>query len=428
MRAPETDTQPRRRSRNTSPAPGDVGPREPAPRHCMVVHARYPLTETRVQREAEALVAAGFEVDVICLREPGELPHERSRGVEIHRLPVRLDKRSLLRQLRSYVRFMILASVRLSKLHLRRRYGTVQVHNLPDFLVYSALVPKAQGVPVILDLHDLMPEFFAGRFGPHGRRSVARLIRWQERLACRFADHVITVSEHWRQELIRRGVPKDKCSVVMNVADERVFARPRSPRSADGEFRLIYHGTVTQRYGLDLAIRAVALVKEEIPEVRLTILGQGDQMPELARLRGQLGLEEIVELHDEFRSAEDLPQFIEGADLGIVPYRNDLFTDGLLPTKLMEYAVMGIPCIAARTTAIDAYFRDTMVEFFVPGDAADLARCIRELHMDPIRLAHLSRKSRDFTLRHNWTDIGAGYVATIRRLSAPARYGEPITR
>jgi len=385
-------------------------------RHCMVVHAYYPLTETRVQRQAEALVDAGYAVDVICLRDSGERPRDRYRGVEIHRLPVRIEKASLSGQLLAYLRFLVLASIRLTKLHLLRRFGTVQVHNLPDFLVFCALIPKLQNVPVILDLHDLMPEFFAGRFGVNDHRFLQPLVRWQERLACGFADHVITVSERWRQTLIERGLPKDKCTVVMNVADERIFVPRRKPPSPRSEFRLIYHGTVTHRYGLDVALRAIALVREEIPEMRFTVLGKGDGMLELVDLRRQLGLEDLIDLADEFVLAEDLPSVIAGADLGVVPYRDDVFTDGLLPTKLMEYAAMGIPSIAARTTAIDAYFRDTMVEFFTPGDAEDLARCIRRLHADPDRLAGLARGSRNFTRRYNWAATSAQYVATVRRL------------
>jgi glycosyltransferase involved in cell wall biosynthesis len=88
--------------------------------------------------------------------------------------------------------------------------------------------------------------------------------------------------------------------VVMNLADEHLFTRPRSHRAPDGEFRLIYHGTLTYPCGLDLGMRAVALLKEEIPEIRLTILGMGHQMPELARLRRELGLEGFVELHEGF--------------------------------------------------------------------------------------------------------------------------------
>jgi glycosyltransferase involved in cell wall biosynthesis len=386
----------------------------------MVVHAYYPLAETRVQREAEALVAAGFDVDVICLRDAGESARDRWGGVEIHRLPARVDKRGLAAQFRSYLRFFLLASCRLTRLHLRRRYRTVQVHNLPDFLVFCAFVPKLQGVPVILDLHDLMPEFFAGRFG-QDRPMVARMVRWQERLACRFADQVITVSDHWRQELVDRGVPTERCSVVMNLADERIFHPPARParcraRAMEVGFGLLYHGTVTHRYGLDLAVLAVARLRGEIPGIQLTILGEGDQMPRLRELVLELALGAHVDLQDRLLPAEALPGVIAAADLGIVPYRNDVFTDGLVPTKLLEYAAMGLPCVAARTTAIEATFGDSVAAYFTPGDVEGLARCIHQLWKDPAARDRLAVGSRHFNRRHNWTQAGGDYAALVAGL------------
>jgi glycosyltransferase involved in cell wall biosynthesis len=262
-----------------------------------------------------------------------------------------------------------------------------------------------------------MPEFFAGRFGQGPARHLLRVVRLQERLSCRFADHVITVSEHWRRTLIDRGVPPARCSVVMNVADERVFTPPAVSRPNEGT-HLIYHGTVTRRYGLDLAIRAVAIVRDEIPGIRLTIIGRGDDMEALGRLRRELGVEDLVELRDELVLAEDLPPLLAEADIGLAPYRDDVFTDGLLPTKLMEYAVMGMPCIAARTTAIEGTFRDTFVSFFTPGDAEDLARRIRELHADAEFRASLARGTATFTARANWAEVGARYVALVEGLAA----------
>jgi glycosyltransferase involved in cell wall biosynthesis len=397
----------------------------------MVVYARYPLGETRVQREAEALVSRGYEVDVICARLPGERAVGEHRGVEIYReefrFPMRLSKAGKVgREFLNYLRFFVAAGARLARLHRQNPYNTVQVHNLPDFLVFCAVLPKLGGVPVILDLHDLMPEFYAARFGQDARSLPGRLIRLQERLACRFADHVITVSDHWRQALIARGVPASKCSVVMNVADDTIFrpmsrdARSRSPDHAGpagrGGLRMIYHGTLVERYGLDLAIRAVDKVRHDVPGIHLTLLGMGIDVPALAGLIQELGLEEHVTLRHELCPAEELPTVIRAADVGIVPYRNDVFTDGLLPTKLMEYAALGVPAIAARTTAIEVYFSDTMVEFFEPNDVDDLARCIRALYGNPQRLAELRDGCERFNQRYNWTRIGAEYVALVERL------------
>jgi len=390
-------------------------------RHCMVVHAYYPLTETRVRREAEGLVRSGYEVDVVCPRQPGEPARERYRGVEVHRLPARIDKRSLARQFLGYVHFFVLATIWVARLHRRRRYSTVQVHNLPDFLVFCAIVPKLQRVPVILDLHDLMPEFFAGRFGTGKRRFLSRVVAFQERAACRFADHVITVSHHWRDTLVRRGVGASKCSVVMNVADESVFTPVPRPVARSGRFELVYHGTVAYRYGLDLVLEAIARLKDRVPALHLTVIGRGDQMADLVALRERLGIGRHVDLRDEYVVADQLPAILGPAALGVVAYRNDVFTDGLVPTKLMEYAVMGIPCVASRTTAIAAYFDGAMVDFCEPGAPDALARAIERLYADPVRRRRLSRNARRFTERYNWERIGAEYVQLVSKLGDRVR-------
>ncbi len=387
----------------------------------MVVHAYYPHGETRVQREAEALVKAGWEVDVICLRQPREPSRVRYRSVEVHRMPVRRWRGGVARQLANYVHFLVLATLRLNRLDRRRRYATVQVHNVPDFLVFSALTAKLRGSRVLLDLHDLMPEFFAARSPGRVSSLLSGLILAQERAACRFADHVITVSEHWREALAERGVDRDRCSVVMNVADPAIFAHvdPEDrPAPSPGGLKLIYHGTIPERYGLDLAIRAVHLVRQQFPDTHLTIVGSGEHLPELVRLVGELELDGSVSFL-RGRIAEKLPELISAADLGIVPYRDDPFTDGLLPTKLMEYAAVGLPAIAARTSAIESYFENTMVEFFTPGSVDDLVRCLLQLSRSPERLMELAGGSRRFNDRYSWASIAPEYVSLVDRLGAP---------
>jgi len=397
----------------------------PLMRHCMIVHAYYPLGETRVEREARALTRAGYAVDVICLRAAGEQPVERDGGITIYRLPVGRHKgRGAAVQLLEYVAFLLLAMIRLTRLHLRAPYRVVQAHNLPDFLVFAALPARLMGARVVLDIHDLMPEFYASRFGTGLDSLPVRLVKLQERWSCRFADGVITVSDHWRQVLIGRGVAPQKCSVVMNVADDSIFHPPAEPlpllRDPCG-LRLIYHGSLARHYGLDLAIRAVDQVRTDIPGIHLTLLGDGDYVSELRRLIEELGIEAQVRLINELRPAEELPAIIATADLGIAPYRNDTFTDGLLPTKLMEYAALGMAAVAARTTAIERTFGGTMVALFEPGDVDSLAACLRDLHAHPEQIAELRAGSALFNECYNWPKISAAYVATVDGLAAGRR-------
>ncbi len=387
-------------------------------RHCMVVHAYYPVGETRVERQAQALLAQGTEVDLICLRFTGEPARATVDGVEVYRLPVKRHAGGFIIRLFEYLSFFALAFVRLTTLYLQRRYDVVQVHNLPDFLVFVAIIPKLAGAQVILDLHDLMPEFYAERFQRSLDSLPVRLIRWQEWLSCRFADHIITVTELWRQALIERGQPAGKVTVVMNVADDRIFYRDAaSAPEDDGRFRLIYHGTLDQRYGLDLALRAINLVRQTAPEVHLTLHGGGEHRRTLVSLADELGLQDYVRFSTHFVPTAELPKLLRRAHLAIVPYRDGVFTGGILPTKLMEYAALGIPAIAAHTPAIAAYFDETMVQFFTPGDIDDLARCILALYSDRKRLAQLAQGADRFNQRYNWEKLGAEYVALVGRLS-----------
>ncbi|MBN1219965.1 MAG: glycosyltransferase family 4 protein [Anaerolineae bacterium] len=392
-------------------------------RHCMVVHAHYPMAETRVQREAEALLAHGFQVDVICLLWPGEAAFEVVRGINVYRLPIHTvsKEQSLISQLLEYLHFFVLAAFKLTRLHLKKRYNVIQVHNLPDFLVFCALLPKLGGTPIILDIHDVIPEFLAARTGRSLDSWLVRLAAWQEQLSCGFADHVITVTEPWRQVLVKRGVPQEKTSVVMNMADSQLFhpgVRQQVIEQRDrNTFHLIYHGVQTYRHGLDILLRAVAQVWDQIPELYLTLHGEGAYRGELERLVGELGLTDCVHFTKRYVPVSELPALIANADVGVIPYRTDIFTDGILPTKLMEYVSLGIPVIASRTSAIEAYFDETTIEFFAPGNVDDLARCLLKLHTDRNRREQLVQNGTKFREQYKWGKISTEYASLVVRLS-----------
>lgn len=394
-------------------------------RHCMVVHAYYPITETRVERQAQALLDEGTEVDVICLGSSRRYERGIVDGVTVHRLPVRRHgSQGAAVQMFEYLGFFWLALFRLGRLHLRRPYDTIQVHNLPDFLVFAALVPKLTGARVLLDLHDLMPEFYAERFERRMDSLWVRLIRWQEWLSCHFADQIITVTDLWRQSLIARGQPADKITVVMNVADERVFNQAALDRvkgeknqGGSGQFQLIYHGAMDHRHGLDLLLRAIDRVRQEAPDLRLILHGRGRARPALEALVKELDLEDRVQFSQRFVSTEDLPALLGQADLAVVPYREGVFTSGILPTKLMEYAALGIPAIASRTPAIAAYFDETNVQFFTPDNGDELADCILSLYRNRDRLAQLARNVNQFNQRYSWSEQRSVYLALVERLA-----------
>lgn len=386
-------------------------------RHCMIVHAYYPVGETRVQREAAALADEGFDVTVVCLRDRGEPPHEIVDGIRVRRLGVRRNRgSSMLAQAFEYLRFLVYAGVWVTFAHMRRRIDVIQVHTPPDALVFAAAVPKMMGAKVILDIHDLLPEFFAARTGRDIDDAAISVVKAEERLSCWLADRVVTVTSHWQSELEGRGVPPAKLAVVMNLADTRLFRDVRAKEPESDRFVVLYHGTFTERYGVDLLVEATAELAAEIPGLEVRLVGDGDQRSALERRVRSLGLDEVISISDGMVGPDRLVEILADADVGVVPNRADVFTDSLLPTKLLEYVMIGIPAVVAETAGVRRYFDGRMVSYFRPGEARALADRLLELYQDPGLRSSMVDRASAFNVSHSWDDEAARYVSLVRGL------------
>src|SRR5207344_986145 len=112
-------------------------------------------SDPRVIREAEAAVDGGFAVDFLALRRAGTPPMEMVRGVRVIRLnQAKYRGGGHLTYLNEYVKFFIRCLVKTTSLFPKRRYKVVHVNNMPDFLVFSSIIPRLFGSKVILDIHD----------------------------------------------------------------------------------------------------------------------------------------------------------------------------------------------------------------------------------------------------------------------------------
>jgi glycosyltransferase involved in cell wall biosynthesis len=386
----------------------------------MVVHATYP-DDTRVRREAEALLDAGWQVDVVCLRGEGEQPFEEFNHATVYRLPVRRHRGSgLVVYMLEYLLFCLLASIRIMRLQLRCGYDLVQIHNMPDFLVFTALAPRLWGARVLLDMHDLVPELYASRFAAGSSHLAVQIACLAERASVAFADHVITAGEPFRRRLIARGIPADKVTVIMNGADPRLFrlASGARPRHDDQHFTLIYHGSLFERYGLDIALEAVNRLRGQIPGLRLLIYGEGEAYTTLAQMVADLDLSAHVRLCG-FAPVNTIPALIALADLEIVPYRRNPFTDMLYPSKAFECLALGVPVIMARTGAVAELFAGVEDMLFRPEDPDALAAHVLALYRDPERLQALLAASQAAYAPYAWDNQRADYVALVARLVAP---------
>jgi len=373
--------------------------------------------DPRVRREAEALVERGHRVVFLAQRIAGQPHRETIAGVDVVKMPgAGNDGTSKLGYIFDYALFFVW--IVLHTLRHPLRYDLVHVNNMPDFHVLAAFVPRLLGRPVIHDVHDLMPELYAEKFGSDGERFAVRLLKTQERWAGRFASAVLTVEARLKDILAGRGIPAGKIHVLMNLPDDRIF-RPRAPRAsrpAEAPLTIVYHGTLAYRLGLDIALEAVARARMQCPHIRMRIIGDGEERAALETLRDQLGLQGVVEFLPPV-PVERIPSLIEDADVGIIPLRISGGTDIMLPTKLLEYVSVGIPCITPRTGTICRYFDESMVEFFEAEDIEALASAIVRLARDPDRCAALARTATErFGTTYRWSKHKEVYTDLVERL------------
>jgi glycosyltransferase involved in cell wall biosynthesis len=389
---------------------------------CMIVHAYYE-EDARVRREAEALVAAGWSVDVIGLRRPGELPTAVIEGVSLNRLPVRRHQGAGLPvYLAEYGAFLMRALWAVTRAHRRRRYGLVEVHSLPDYLVFAALPLKMVGVPVLLDLHEAMPEFFRSRFPGAANPLSYRLLRLQERLSIGFVNELLTVNEPLAERLRAFGVQPERLTVILNSPDLKLFdpaVYPRREFMADGTLRIVYAGALTPTYELDVVIRAVATMRRLRPDVRVSasLYGRGDAAESLAALAVELGVADVVSLPGRI-PIEDVPGAIAAADVGVAPTRLDRFTAMSLSTKILEYAAMGKPVVASRLPTVERYFVPDTLTTYEPGDAEALAAAILTLTDDPDDRRARVERTRARVEELGWERQAVSYRAVVERLVA----------
>ncbi|MDQ6795369.1 MAG: glycosyltransferase family 4 protein [Chloroflexota bacterium] len=387
----------------------------------MLTHSYYE-EDPRVRREAESLVGAGRPVDVFALRRPGDPASGEVDGVRLHRLDVQRHQGAALPvYLREYVDFFVRASLALVQAQPRRRYALVQVHTLPDFLAFAALPLRLAGVPVLLDLHEAMPEFFRSRFPGAANPLAYRLLLLQERLSIAAASHAITVNDALGRRLVGLGVPGDKVSVVINSPSLVRFDPARHERRAfaqDGTLRLVYAGALTPTYELDVAVQAVARLREARPElpVVLDVYGRGDSEPALRAQADRLGLDGGVVFHGRI-PIEDVPAAIAAADIGLAPTRRDEFTDVSLSTKIFEYGAMDKPAVASRLPLVERTFEPGTVATYEPGEPTALADAILRIADDPAgREAAVGRTAariRDLA----WEREAERYIALVDRLA-----------
>jgi glycosyltransferase involved in cell wall biosynthesis len=411
---------------------------------CILLHNHYE-TDVRVTRKAEALISAGYDVDLLALRSK----YSKSKnydlgGVHVHTVSLGKKRGSLVRYAFEYLMFFFWASYKVFVLHRKKKYAVIDVNNLPDFLVFAGAYAKWTGAKIVFDMHEITPEFYISKYGIKPDSMVVRLLEFIERKSFNFADYVININQTIEDVLVKRGLTRSKSTIIMNCVDEEFFQASKTSDSPAGSqipqpaFVMMYHGTVTHIYGLDIALRGFAEVHREMPGAEFWILGTGTEMKSLENLSEQLGLNSKVRFLGLVRPQE-IPSWMKRCDVGVLATRQDIFLDLSFSGKLSEYIIMGKAVIASRLKTIRYYFAEDALAYFEPHNPADLANQMIGLYRDPARRRQMAERAlqeyspirwkvmKDRYLQLMAEATGAPLDVQQRGVATPSRVAEAVS-
>lgn len=380
--------------------------------------------DPRIIRFTNALIEQNFQVEIICLRYKHQTKFEIVNGVKVHRIMKVFSQNKI----SSYIFYSLIFTFRaLIKCTLltsgKNKPDFIHVHNMPDYLVFTTLIPKMRKIPVILDMHDLTVELFKEKWSAKKFNKVKFLLTFVEKISCAYVDHVITVTRECVDILVSRGLNPSKISLILNSADENVFCNDSSELSEDKKFhfKILYHGTIAKRFGLHYFINAMPDIMKSIPDIEFHIYGKLNDYyaVELQNLIENLNLKKNVIFKDPIPYSE-VNEMIKSYDLGVVTYELTEYMNLALPTKACEYASSGLPFIISKLISVQSIFRNESVLYVDPENEKMISDTVMEFYKNPIMGSTLAKNAVEDVSKISWSKMKLKYLDLIQyKLNIP---------
>lgn len=369
---------------------------------CMLHYSSYP-DDPRPRREAEALAGHGYIIDTICIPYKNQKKEEKVGNINVHRISIKRKRENKLRYVYEYSLFFLLSLVKITFLHIKKRYSIIHIHNMPDVLVFCALIPKLFGAKVILDLHDPTPELYMTKYDLTERHIIIKFLIFLEKISIRFADMVITPNTKFKELFISRSCPPSKIHIIMNSPDEKIFFKQDIKRDdvEKDKFIIMYHGFIAERNGLGTALDAISIIRDKIPNLLFKVYGNGDFTDTFLKYRQELNLEDIVNYYGGVPN-EEIAQVIQTIDLGVIPNKKNPFTDINFPTRIFEYISLDKPVIVPKTRGIIDYFDSDDIFYFNPNNHHDLANVITNIHANQQNVLLVLQRGKEIYNNFRW--------------------------
>jgi glycosyltransferase involved in cell wall biosynthesis len=384
--------------------------------YCHIFFDEYPK-DSRIRRYTNSLLSNNYKVFIVCLETSQMSYFEKDGNCRIYRLPIKKKRSTFLRRFYEYFIFQVLATIIVSYLHLKYRISAYHVHTLPDFLVFSCIFPKIWGAKIILDFHELFPEFMIQHKPSLTYNSlIVKLLLLQEKLSFKFANQIVVFHDPAGDILKTRIETKKPVSTIMNGVDESEFRDFKKTKSE--YFNIIYNGTINFNLNLTLIIRALDLLRENridiYEKIRFLIYGDGPDLSNILDLSKSLKIENVYYMGRV--NFKEMVIKLQDANLCILPPLKDIYSDLFYSLKLLEMIYFKIPVIATRLKTYEKYYPEKCVFYFESGNVQDLTERIIFVYENIDISTEYTNRAYEEYKKYSWDIMEKRFIKMLTKI------------
>ncbi len=390
--------------------------------HSLPLHSGYSFRTLAILREQRAL---GWQTLQLTTPRHGAAASdvEEAEGFSFHRTPMPPPYLAAVPGL-IYLREMAATARRIDELCEAFRPDILQAHS-PVLNALPALkVGRKRAIPVVYEVRALWEDAAVDHGVTREGSLRYRASRGLESYALRHANHVTTICEGLRSEIMARGIPGARITVIPNAVDTSAFrfgAEPdatlRRELGLDGKKVIGFVGSFYTYEGLDLLIEAAALLRPQRPELRVLLVGGGPHEAALKQLARDRDLGARVIFSGRVPHGE-VQRYYDLIDVLAYPRYRMRLTDIVTPLKPLEAMAQGRMLVASDVGGHRELIRHGETGFLFPaGDAAALAKAIQTMFTQSANWPQIRMQARRFVeTERTWGRSVARYAQVYEAL------------
>ena len=383
--------------------------------YCHIFFDEYPK-DSRIRRYTNLLLNNGYRVIVVSSYSPGLKFFEKSNKLIVFRLPVRKKRGSFVSRFFEYFLFSSVSSIILSWIKIIYNPKIFHVHTLPDFLVFSCLIPKLFGSKIILDFHELFPEFMMQHRPGLNKKSLSiKILLFQEKLSAKFSDYII-VFHDIALEILKSRNNNNKMVCIMNGVDENEITSFKKEKS--GKFIIIYNGTINFNLNLSIVLDALNKLKfinkPIYDNIEYHLYGKGPEIAILMQKAKSLTLNNVY-FHGQVEFQE-MVNILKSVSLCILPPTRNVYSDLYYSIKLVEMIYFKIPVIATRLNTYLYYYPENCILYFDSGNVEQLVEKIIFIYENQNEVNHFTNNAFERYRNYNWKLMSDRFINVLKEL------------